>query len=335
MYSAITRTCSGWRSKRRASSRRASKTPCVETHAVSSSPSQRATAACGSSGVWTCAGVSQVSSTVTSAAGERRVRIAAHRLGRLFGEALLVEPRARRRAAAAPRSRARGRRAPAAAASIVSAATAAMGSPAHEGSAVSTRAPPIVNGPVVGPSTARTPVVARAASRSSAVTRHACRRRAQDASVQHARAARRRPCSAPRRSHGAGRPDAGAGLPTIARSASSGQVVEVVLLVDERPDVLEAPLHLALRLDEPLRHPALLTRGAQDRALDLRVGAAAAQVPGHRRADLLLRRGARSSRAARSPRRAGRACRSRTGARPRRRSAPGAARPSRRALRSS
>ena len=30
---------------------------------------------------------------------------------------------------------------------------------------------------------------------------------------------------------------------------------EVVLLVDERPDVLEAPFHLALGLDEPLGHP--------------------------------------------------------------------------------
>ena len=41
MYSVITRTCSLSSPKRRASSRRASNMPCVEIHAVSSSPSQR------------------------------------------------------------------------------------------------------------------------------------------------------------------------------------------------------------------------------------------------------------------------------------------------------
>ena len=68
MNSEITRTLLGARPNRGASSRRASNMPWVETHAVSPSPSQRATAACGSSGVCTWAGVSQVSSTRTSAA---------------------------------------------------------------------------------------------------------------------------------------------------------------------------------------------------------------------------------------------------------------------------
>ena len=59
---------------------------------------------------------------------------------------------------------------PAAAASGVSAATTAIGSPAHAGSAVSGLSPSIVSG-ASGPIAARTPAVARAASTSSAVTR--------------------------------------------------------------------------------------------------------------------------------------------------------------------
>ena len=52
-----------------------------------------------------------------------------------------------------------------------------------------------------------------------------------------------------------------------------------------------------------------------DRLLDLGIGAAAAEVSGHRVPDLLRGSGTGSPRRARPPRRSGRACRSRTGAR--------------------
>ena len=91
MNSEITRTLSLGSPNREASSRRASNMPCVETHAVSRSPSQRATAAWGSSGVWTCAGVSQRQLDEHLGSRDRRVGIAADRLARLLGEPLLLE----------------------------------------------------------------------------------------------------------------------------------------------------------------------------------------------------------------------------------------------------
>ncbi len=48
----------------------------------------------------------------------------------------------------------------------------------------------------------------------------------------------------------------GCGLADDREVGTLGPGLELVLLVDERPDVLEPPLHLALGLDEPLRHSA-------------------------------------------------------------------------------
>ena len=64
--------------------------------------------------------------------------------------------------------------------------------------------------------------------------------------------------------------------------------LDVVRLVDEHPDVLVPAFHLLLRADEAGRHRA--TGRAQDRALDLRVRTAAAEVAGHRLVDLLAGR---------------------------------------------
>ena len=141
---------------------------------------------------------------------------------------------------------------PAAAASGVSAATAATGAPAHEGSAVSGllaahRHRPI--GAEHGPH-AR---VALAASTSS--PGHATR--ARPARAGRARAASRqldvdRVAGAPARAHRAVLPRGGRaddGEPGVV-----GPRLDLVVLVDEHPDVLEAPLHLPLGLDQPRLH---------------------------------------------------------------------------------
>ena len=215
---------------------------------------------------------------------------------------------------------------PAAAASGVSAATTAIGSPAYAGSAVSSGLSPSHRQRCrPGPSTARTPGSARAASRSSAVTRPCATGERSTARVEHPRQ---------RDVDGVARRAAARDRPVLARrrpaddasSASSGQVSTLVVLVDERPRrPRSAPPSRAADLTSRGSRD-VLPRGAQDRALDLRVGAAAAEVARHRRADLLAGR-PRAARAAPSRTRSDPACRSRTGARPRRRTPPGASRP--------
>ena len=209
--------------KRRESSRRASKMPWVETHAVSSSPSQRATAACGSSGRLHVRGRLAGELDPHLGGRERRVGLAAHALERLVREALLRRGPSRRRSGATrlvargPARRARPR--PPAACRRRRRRPAR---PAHAGSAVSDGSPLIVNGPS-GPSTARTPGVARAASRSSDVTR-------QRAVGARSTRAWSMPGSATSTVYRAaplardGPSWRGAGRPTTLSSASSGQI---------------------------------------------------------------------------------------------------------------
>ena len=212
---------------------------------------------------------------------------------------------------------------PAVAGSGVSAAIAATGAPAHAGSSVRRASPFMVSGPS-GPITARTP--GRRARGVEVEPRDAAARdrRAQDECVQHpgeldvdrvaGRAARpHRPVLARRRRAD----DLQLGL--------VGPRLDLVLLVDERPDVLEAPLHLALRLDEPRLHaaPAPTRGGSRARSSDRR-RSGRGSPPSPRGSPHGSARG--SPRAGRSPRRSGPACRSRTGARPRSRTPPGALR---------
>ena len=148
----------------------------------------------------------------------------------------------------APRCRARALRRPPRPASSVSAATTAIGWPAYCGSAgEQRRRASCSESSLSGPITARTPGVARAASRSSERDAAVRDGRAQHGRVQHSRRAVRRPCSARGPAARAARPGAAPGWPTSASSASAGPALDVVRLVDERPDVLVAPLHLRLR----------------------------------------------------------------------------------------
>ena len=79
-------------------------------------------------------------------------------------------------------------------------------------------------------------------------------------------------------------------LPDDRQLGILGPRLEVVVLVDEHPDVLEAPFHLALRLHEPGSHATSCPEARRIGPLDLRIRAAAAQVAGQRGADLLARR---------------------------------------------
>ena len=157
-------------------------------------------------------------------AGERGVGVAADRLARVLGEALLGRGRPRARAAPAPRSSGARAARPAVAASGVSAATAATGAPAQRRLGGEQRlSPPIVNGPS-GPSTARTPGVARAASRSSPVTRQRATGARSTSAWSIPGELRRRPCSGPRRPPARARPGAAPACRRRRSSASSGHV---------------------------------------------------------------------------------------------------------------
>ena len=130
MYSAITRTRSFGTSKRRVSSSRASKMPCVAIQQISSSGFHQATAACGSIGVCSCPGVSTWSSTRDLGGGQGGVDVAARVLERIAVDALVAEggldvDDERQRV-----DLQRERRTPALAAASVSAATTAIGAPA-------------------------------------------------------------------------------------------------------------------------------------------------------------------------------------------------------------
>ena len=217
--------------------------PCVDTHAVSESPSQRATAACGSSGLCTWAGVSQVSSTRASAAaspasGSPRTVSRGSSVNRCSSSPASTSSGASVSYAGASVA------SPAAAASGVSAATAAIGAPAQPGSSVSTGSPPITvgsPGPTHGPHAGRRPCRLEV-ERGHAGARD---RRAENQRVEHPRqgdvdgVARR-----------AARPDgavqAGRRFPHDVELDVLGPRLDLVVLVDEDPDVLEAALHLPL-----------------------------------------------------------------------------------------
>ncbi len=313
MYSEITRTCSGARSNRRASSRRASNIPWVETHAVSESPSQRATAAWGSSGDCTWAGVSKVSSTRVSAADS-----AASGSPRTVSRGSSVK-----RCSVSPASSASGDSGskaaasasmPAAAASGVSPATIAIGSPAHAGSSVRGLSPAIVSGPS-GPTTARTPAVARAASRSSPVTLHRAKgaRRTWAWSIPGSWTSTVKRAAPLVRTGPSWRV---VGEPTTSSSASSGQ--------------LSTSSSSSTSTQTSSKRPSIsrcdLTRRGFMRPPGRRHAGSRARSSGRRRSGRCCRPSPRGSRrgsavrpprAARSPRRSGPACRTRTGARPR------------------
>ena len=128
------------------------------------------------------------------------------------------------------------------------------------------------------------------------------------------------------------RPAARARRPAAARAGRRARgrrrpQSRLVALVDERPHVLIAALHLLLRLDEPGRHP--LTRRSEDRALDLWIGAAAAEIADHGLAYLLARRLGRTLEQRRSADDLARRADTRTGARPRRRTPPARSAPPR------
>ena len=304
MYSEITRTCSGARPKRRASSRRASNMPCVDTQAVSASPSQRATAACGSSGDLHVGG--RLAGQLDAGVGrrERGVGVAADGLARLLGEPLLGEPRLERRAERSASNAGASAARPAAAASGVSAATTAIGVARPRGSAVRRavaahrqRALRADHGPYAG----RRRALRRGRARSRGSARPARAGRARGASP----AADVDGVARARRSRARGPSWRVAGVPTTSSSASSGHVSTSSSSSTSTQTSSKRPSISRWDLTKPGLHA---TSCPEARRIARSIFGYAPQrqmLPAMRGADLLAARPRDARRGARSPTRSG------------------------------
>ena len=252
------------RSKRRGSSSRASKMPCVDDPAgqlVAASTTRRRRAARAASAA--APGVSTWSSTRDVGGGQRRVDVAAGRprTGRRRCAGRGRPPRCRRRTAA-DRSRAPAR------------ATPRRGGRGRVGRDDGDRRAGVVGLGCTAARSAWREAQLGLGAEHGAHAGHGERRvesqrlhprRARRASAARrrgaCRAARRRPCSGPRRETRCGPFWRGVGLPTT-RQLGLGLPGRRAVLLDEDPLLLEAALHLGDGLDEA-RHQASPPRGAR------------------------------------------------------------------------